>query len=198
MNHFYPGSDDFDREKAIYWCLKAAEQGDVEAQGLLGEHYNMDSEPRDYDQAIYWFTKAAEQGDVVAQYNLGCMYHNIRKDKNKAIYWCTKAAEQGNAQAKEKLEKWEQHSGGCYVATAVYGSYDCPQVWTLRRYRDFTLAESLFGRAFIRLYYALSPTLVKWFGKKMWFNHLWRSILDRKIANLRKHGINDTPYVDKV
>ena len=22
-------------------------------------------------------------------------------------------------------------SGGCYVATAVYGSYDCPQVWTV-------------------------------------------------------------------
>ena len=33
-------------------------------------------------------------------------------------------------------------SGGCYVATAVYGSYDCPQVWTLRRYRDDTLAET--------------------------------------------------------
>ena len=25
------------------------------------------------------------------------------------------------------------NSGGCYVATAVYGSYDCPEVWTLRR-----------------------------------------------------------------
>ena len=41
-------------------------------------------------------------------------------------------------------------SGGCYVATAVYGSYDCPQVWTLRRYRDYTLAETWYGRAFIR------------------------------------------------
>ena len=27
-------------------------------------------------------------------------------------------------------------SRGCYIATAVYGSYDCPQVWTLRRYRS--------------------------------------------------------------
>ena len=87
---------------------------------------------------------------------------------------------------------------GCYVATAVYGSYDCPQVWTLRRYRDCTLAESLFGRAFIRVYYAVSPTVVKWFGKKMWFNHFWRGILDRKIENLRKRGIDDTPYADRV
>ena len=50
---------------------------------------------------------------------------------------------------------------GCYVATAVYGSYDCPEVWVLRRYRDFTLAHSWYGRAFIRAYYAISPKLVK-------------------------------------
>ena len=30
-------------------------------------------------------------------------------------------------------------SGPCYVATAVYGSYDCPEVWTLRRFRDVCL-----------------------------------------------------------
>lgn len=37
-------------------------------------------------------------------------------------------------------------SQGCYVATCVYGSYDCPQVWTLRRFRDNTLAETMLGR----------------------------------------------------
>lgn len=60
-------------------------------------------------------------------------------------------------------------SGGCYVATAVYGSYDCPQVWTLRRYRDYTLAETWYGRVFVRTYYAISPPLVKWFGEADWF-----------------------------
>jgi hypothetical protein len=96
-------------------------------------------------------------------------------------------------------EAIRQHSssGGCYIATAVYGSYNCPQVWALRRYRDFTLAESLFGRAFIRVYYAVSPTLVKWFGKKTWFNHLWHGILDRKVRQLRNMGIEDTLYVDR-
>lgn len=34
----------------------------------------------------------------------------------------------------------------CYVATAVYGSYDCPEVWTLRRFRDFALDETWYGR----------------------------------------------------
>ena len=49
------------------------------------------------------------------------------------------------------------------------GSYDCPQVWTLRRFRDYTLAETWYGRTFIRTYYAISPTLVKWFGHTEWF-----------------------------
>ena len=41
-------------------------------------------------------------------------------------------------------------SGGCYIATCVYGSYDCPQVWTLRRYRDETMAESWIGRFLLK------------------------------------------------
>lgn len=90
-----------------------------------------------------------------------------------------------------------QKSGGCYVATAVYGSYDCPQVWTLRRFRDNTLAETWYGRAFIRAYYAVSPALVRWFGETRWFQTLWRGPLDRLVARLRSEGVEDTPYQDR-
>ena len=86
---------------------------------------------------------------------------------------------------------------GCYVATAVYGSYDCPQVWTLRRYRDYTLAETWYGRAFIHTYYAISPTLVKWFGHTDWFKKMWKGKLDRMVAELNAQGVEDTPYEDK-
>ncbi len=85
---------------------------------------------------------------------------------------------------------------GCYIATAVYGSYDCPEVWTLRRYRDKKLAKTLFGRAFIRIYYAISPTLVKYFGKKPWFNRLFKRRLDRMVARLNAQGFDSTPYDD--
>lgn len=85
---------------------------------------------------------------------------------------------------------------GCYVATAVYGSYDCPEVWTLRRFRDFTLAESWYGRAFIKTYYAISPTLVKWFGESEWFKLIWKAPLNKLVNRLRKAGIDDTPYND--
>lgn len=85
----------------------------------------------------------------------------------------------------------------CYVATAVYGSYDCPQVWTLRRYRDDTLAKTWYGRAFVRTYYAVSPTLVKWFGDTAWFKKMWRGKLDNMVRRLNAEGYENTPYRDK-
>lgn len=94
-------------------------------------------------------------------------------------------------------ERPQQTSNGCYVATAVYGSYDCPQVWTLRRFRDYTLAETWYGRAFIRSYYAISPTLVKWFGHANWFRKMWKGKLDRMVANLNAKGVDNTPYEDR-
>lgn len=86
---------------------------------------------------------------------------------------------------------------GCYVATAVYGSYNCPEVWTLRRFRDDTLAETWYGRAFIKTYYAISPTLVKWFGHTEWFKKMWRGTLDRMVKKLQTKGFESTPYEDK-
>lgn len=85
---------------------------------------------------------------------------------------------------------------GCYIATAVYGSYDCPQVWILRRYRDNYLARHFLGQIFIRLYYSVSPHFVKWFGDKKWFNCLFHKPLDLFVNNLYRRGYADTPYQD--
>jgi len=106
------------------------------------------------------------------------------------------------AEYREKLKKYKPEStvgekSGCYVATCVYGSYDCPQVWTLRRFRDNTLAETMLGRAFIRTYYAISPTLVKWFGDTSWFKKMWKGTLDRMVSKLQANGVEDTPYQDR-
>ncbi|MCD8087709.1 MAG: hypothetical protein LUE22_03860 [Oscillospiraceae bacterium] len=86
---------------------------------------------------------------------------------------------------------------GCYVATCVYGSYDCPQVWTLRRFRDNTLAQTRPGRCFIHIYYAISPTIVKWFGNTGWFQRMWRGVLNRIVAKLQHKGVKNTPYKDR-
>lgn len=104
---------------------------------------------------------------------------------NDAIAWLSKALG-GGPQKK-----------GCYVATCVYGSYDCPEVWTLRRFRDDTLAGTWYGRAFIRLYYAVSPTAVKLFGKTKWFVGFWKKRLDKLVAKLQADGVESTYYKDR-
>lgn len=88
-------------------------------------------------------------------------------------------------------------SGGCYIATCVYGSYDCPQVWTLRRFRDYTLAESVAGRVFVKCYYAISPTVVRIFGRTKVFQYFWKHILDSWTSRLQKQGYASTPYHDR-
>ena len=88
-------------------------------------------------------------------------------------------------------------SSGCYVATCVYGAYDCPEVWTLRRYRDNTLSKTAFGRAFIRIYYAISPKLIERFGNKKIFKNFFKKILDDMVGKLQAAGVESTPYCDR-
>ncbi len=90
-----------------------------------------------------------------------------------------------------------QQKSGCYVATCVYHSYDCPEVWTLRRFRDNALRTNVPGRAFVRLYYAVSPALVRRFGDKAWFRKSCKSLLDPMVRSLRSKGYASTPYTDQ-
>lgn len=103
-----------------------------------------------------------------------------------------------NEEAKRIIAERSKTTGGCYVATAIYGSYDCPQVWTLRRYRDYVLAETWYGRVFVHVYYCVSPFLVKWFGKTAWFKIVLKQELDRKVRQLNSEGVEDSPYSDRV
>jgi predicted Zn finger-like uncharacterized protein len=88
-------------------------------------------------------------------------------------------------------------TGGCFIATAVYGSYDCPEVWTLRRFRDYSLGKNWYGRLFVEMYYAVSPKLVKHFGHTRMFQLFWRKNLDKLVKKLNRQGISSTPYVDR-
>lgn len=96
----------------------------------------------------------------------------------------------------EEIDNRKNNSSGCYIATCVYGSYDCPEVWTLRRFRDFKLAETWHGRMFISVYYAISPTIVQKFGNITLFKKLCRIPLNCFVQKLRQNGYSDFPYED--
>ena len=85
---------------------------------------------------------------------------------------------------------------GCFIATCVYGSYDCPNVWVLRRFRDETLRKTFLGNQLINIYYALSPGLVKRFGRSQLFLDFWKAALDFLVYRLKENGFNDSFYSD--
>jgi hypothetical protein len=97
----------------------------------------------------------------------------------------------------KKREKKNAPTKGCYIATCVYGSYNCPEVWVLRRFRDRILSNSYLGRLFIRIYYALSPKIVAKFGNRSWFVRICKAPLDIIIRKLQAKRFDNTPYVDR-
>jgi|GEM_PF-7100138 len=74
---------------------------------------------------------------------------------------------------------------GCYIATAIYGSYYCSEVIILRKYRDNILEKTILGRLFISIYYALSPIVVRCFGKCKIFPVIFRPILEMILDKLK-------------
>lgn len=52
-------------------------------------------------------------------------------------------------------------SSGCFIATATLGSYDAPDVFRLREFRDTILVRTFNGRGFVRFYYKYGPAVAE-------------------------------------
>lgn len=57
-------------------------------------------------------------------------------------------------------------AGGCFIATAVYGTEMAPEVATLKSFRDNRLMKNTAGRAFVRWYYRHSPPVADFIRNK--------------------------------
>ncbi len=164
-----------------------------EFQNLMVECINFDVEFRD------------RYRDRTILYSDGPNIQAVKEMKSKYDKWIALLPEEKQNEVfewtlvgtDENTSSERTSSGGCYVATCVYGSYDCPEVWTLRRFRDYTLDSTWYGRLFIKCYYSISPTIVKRFGEKKWFKAFWKARLDKMVSNLNNKGIKNTSYTDK-
>lgn len=156
--------------------------------GLFGYYLGDDEDEK--NNGLYLIRCAANEGYMLASATNSRLFsQGISPDFSKINKLV-------NEDASDKRQT--SSGGGCYIATCVYGSYDCPQVWTLRRYRDNILARSWYGRLFIKVYYALSPSVVRMFGETEWFKRIWKCRLDKKLIKLRAQGIESTKYEDKI
>jgi len=55
---------------------------------------------------------------------------------------------------------------GCFIATAVYGQEDAPEIRKFHLIRDHILKRSFAGRLFISFYYMFSPAMARWLQDK--------------------------------
>jgi len=95
---------------------------------------------------------------------------------------------------KRMAKDLEPKKSGCYIATAVYGSYDSPNVVVLRRYRDTVLDKTLPGRTFIKAYYRISPPLAEKLRNTTRVNLFVKALLDKFVIyaerRMAKRGID--------
>ena len=55
--------------------------------------------------------------------------------------------------------------GGCFIATAAFGSYRAPEVILLQKFRDRILLTNLPGRLFVEFYYSVSPSIANFISQ---------------------------------
>ena len=67
--------------------------------------------------------------------------------------------------------------GGCFIATAAYGTPTAEQIDVLREFRDTVLLESTAGSQFVALYYQFSPPVADFIAGNEFLRTLVREFL---------------------
>jgi Sel1 repeat len=144
----------------LKWMRKAAEAGDVNAQGDLGAMYDRGIRAeKNIEEGRKWLLKAAAQGDPVAMGNLCHSYTEplslskgmdpntfplpriaiARPDMVEALTWCEKGANGGNRESQERLG-WLYARGN---VDAIKADYEKAYFWLVVSRSKHPLRETI-------------------------------------------------------
>jgi len=82
-------------------------------------------------------------------------------------------------------------SGGCFIATAAYGTPSAEQINVLREFRDMVLLESIIGSKFVTLYYQFSPPIADFIAG----NELLRTLVRELLVDAIVWVVETTGYI---
>jgi hypothetical protein len=82
-------------------------------------------------------------------------------------------------------------SGGCFIATAAYGTPTAEQIDVLREFRDTVLLESITGSRFVALYYQFSPPVADFIAG----NELLRTLVREFLIDPIVFVVQATDYI---
>jgi hypothetical protein len=98
------------------------------------------------------------------------------------LYEFVIAEKKAKASSNSSASSKNGDSGGCYIATAVYGDYNHPNVMELRKFRDQYLLPYTAGKILVDIYYKLSPTVANSLKNKKRTNNIVRMALEKIVA----------------
>ena len=116
---------------------------------------------------------------VLVERIIGGRQHNVPQIRETLLYTAHKML----AISLEKVAR-----GGCFIATAVYGSPFHSNVVLLRQLRDNHLLSTVWGRAFVHLYYRVGPKLARFVSTRRKLRTLIRTLLDAIVSAIRPNA----------
>ena len=137
-----------------------------------------------HKKAVTAYERAIQLGfdEATARYYLGVVY-SAGLSKENAIQNFQRVIElQGpnselGIQSGMEIEKLKVKKGGCFIATAAYGSPLSSEVAALSRFRDETLLKSTLGSHFVDMYYILSPPLASLISRSVFLKWIVKTII---------------------
>ncbi len=108
-------------EEGMRWLLKAAEQGDDQAQFNYAKNLHLLRGNDAGEEVVQWLTRSASQGNVEAQYRLGLFLYEgklVKGDNLAAGQWFLLAAGKGSVEAKSLLKEMEMFLNADELAEA--------------------------------------------------------------------------------